>query len=135
MILHEDLMYGNLIIDDKCGGVVTKFGHPHAYQTILNTCSPIPLTEEILKRIGFSEYDELGDYIYYRYWANNFKYKIDIRKDWCNSPRDWHVHIDNGDCCTIGCGEVDYVHELQNLVRVITGHELPITKEMVWEKE
>lgn len=131
MILHEDLMYGNLFVDDMCGGVITRFGHPHAYQHILNTCSPIALTKKILINIGFKEYDDVGYYVYYRYWDEGNRYKIDIQKDWCNSQRDWHVHIDNGDCCTIGCGEVDYVHQLQNLVRVITGFDLPITKDML----
>jgi hypothetical protein len=137
MINIKDIMVGNFIKNSE--GEIVKVEKIYEGGVSCNcrvlcyedTIEPIPATVEILKRIGFKEYDACGEYIYYRYWDDGYKYKIDIRKDWCNSPRDWHVHIDNGDYCTIGCGEVDYVHQLQNLVRVITGRDLPITKEML----
>ena len=68
---------------------------------------------------------------FYRYWDKDCNYKLDITRGWCNSHREWRVHIDNRVCNTIGSGEFTYLHELQNLVRVITGHELPITKDML----
>lgn len=70
---------------------------------------------------------------FFRYWDKDYKYKLDVRDFWTNSQRKWYVHIDNDVCNTIGSGEFDYVHELQNLVRVITGRDLPITKEMLYE--
>jgi hypothetical protein len=89
----------------------------------------IPVTVDILKRIGFKEDTALVKF--YRYWDKDDKYKLDVDEGYTNSGKNWSVHIDNGDCATIGSGEFDYVHELQNLTRIITGHSLPITKEML----
>lgn len=132
MVDTKDLMQGNLVYDSKLDRVIRI--HNVLCGMDMSHREGIPITEEALLTIGFKEYDDLGEYTYYRYWEEEYKYKLDIRKHWCNSPKDWHIHIDNGDCCTIGCGEVDYIHELQNLVRVCTGYELPIYKD-IWEKE
>lgn len=95
---------------------------------------PIPVTKELLKKIGFEEHKDnvLKEFSYYRYWDKEHKYKLDVCGIYTNSDRRWHVHIDNEDCCSLGSGEFTYVHELQNLVRIITGHSLPIEKEMLY---
>lgn len=98
-----------------------------------NEIEPIPVTKEILEKIGFKE--DTAIVKFYRYWDKDYKYKLDIDEGYTNSGKKWSVHIDNGDCATIGSGEFDYVHELQNLVRVITGYDLPITKEMIYGLE
>jgi hypothetical protein len=67
---------------------------------------------------------------FYRYWDKEYKYKLDVDEGYTNSGKKWSVHIDNGDCATIGSGEFDYVHELQNLVRINCKADLPITKEV-----
>ena len=92
----------------------------------------IPVTVDMLKRIGFEEYEDLPlEGKFYRYWDKDYKNKLDVRNFWTNSGREWYIHIDNDVCNTIGSGEFDYVHELQNLTRIITGFSLPITKEMI----
>jgi hypothetical protein len=63
-------------------------------------------------------------------WDKEHKYKLDVCDIYTNSDRRWHVHIDNEDCCSLGSGEFDYVHELQNLVRINCKANLPITKEV-----
>lgn len=90
----------------------------------------IEVTKELLKKIGFEEHKGICPKTFYRYWDKEYRYKLDVDPDFCNSDRKFSIHIDNGDCETIGSGEFTYVHELQNLVRVITGHSLPITKEV-----
>jgi hypothetical protein len=130
MIDVKDLMVGNWYHDDKYDAITTLTPNL-AYQHILNTCSGIPVTKELLMKIGFEEYEDYpleGEF--YRYLDKDYKYKLDVRDFWTNSQRKWYVHIDNDVCNTIGSGEFDYVHELQNLVRCITGHSLPITKEV-----
>ena len=92
----------------------------------------IPMTIETLLAIGFTRVQDIRDYHYYRYLDKEGKYKLDVDYYFGNSEKKWHVHIDNDVCNTIGSGEFDYVHELQNLVRVITGHSLPIEKEMLY---
>lgn len=132
MIDVRDMMVGNWYHDDKYDAIMTLTPN-FAYQHIMDTCSGIPVTEGILKNIGFEEYDDLPlEGKSYRYWGEGHKYKLDVRDFWTNSQCKWDIHIDNEVCCTIGGGEFDYVHELQNLVRVITGHDLPITKEMLY---
>lgn len=130
MIDVKDLMVGNWYHDDKYDAITTLTPNL-AYQHILNTCSGIPVTEEMLKAIGFTRIQDIRDYHYYRYWDKEGKYKLDVDYYFGNSEKKWHVHIDNDVCNTIGSGEFDYVHELQNLVRVITGRDLPITKNMI----
>lgn len=141
----KDLMLGNWVYDGdrtRFPMYVVTIGNDYVYlnfegnegdvwESLDDDITPIPLTIETLLAIGFKEGDEIDDNVFYRYWDSEYRFKIDVTKDWYNSPRDFHVHIDNGDCCTIGSGEVDYVHELQNLVRVCTGFDLPITREML----
>lgn len=138
MIDIKDLMVGNFL--------KTPIGVVEVYNIIndaiiddnRNICyakglEGIEVTKEILKAIGFEAYEDLPlEGIFYRYWDKDYKYKLDIRDFWTNSQRKWYVHIDNNVCNTIGSGEFDYVHELQNLVRIITGHSLPIKKEMFY---
>ena len=97
----------------------------------------IEVTKEILKKIGFEEHKDnvLKEFSYYLYWEKDDKYKLNVDEYYTNSDRRWYVQIDNNMCRSIGCGEFDYVHELQNLVRVITGRELTITKEMLYGME
>lgn len=137
MIDVKDLMLGNFVKDkndeimlvgkvhrdsvaDKWGGIAFD-----------DEIDGIPMTIETLLAIGFARVQDIKDYHYYRYWDKEGKYKLDIDYYFGNSGKKWHIHIDNDVCNTIGSGEFDYVHELQNLVRVITGHSLPITKEMI----
>lgn len=128
----KDLMLGNWIRDDKYCHTV-EVSDIYLYAHTLKTCSPIPVTIETLKRIGFTKIQDIRDYHYYRYWDKEGRYKLDVDYYFGNSEKKWHVHIDNDVCNTIGCGEFDYVHELQNIVRVITGFDLPITKDMLYE--
>ena len=131
MIDVKDLMVDNWYRDDKYDAITTLTPNL-AYQHILNTCSGIPVTVDMLKRIGFEAHKGICPKTFYRYWDKEYRYKLDVDPDFCNSDRKFSIHIDNGDCNTIGSGEFTYVHELQNLVRCISGHSLPITKEMLY---
>ena len=136
MIDVKDLMVGNF--------VKTPIGVVEVYNIINDAIiadtrdicyakglDGIEVTKEILKKMGFEEYEDLPlEGKFYRYWDKDCKYKLDVRDFWTNSQRKWYVHIDNDVCNTIGSGEFDYVHELQNLVRINCKADLPITKEV-----
>lgn len=92
---------------------------------------PIPVTVDMLKRIGFEAHKDICPKTFYRYWDKEYRYKLDVDPDFCNSDRKFSIHIDNDVCNTIGSGEFDYVHELQNLVRINCKADLPITKNMI----
>ena len=123
-------MLGNWICDDEYN-VYVEVSNGYFLNRFLKTCSAIEVTEEMLAKIGFEKHQILKDSFFWRYWDKEHRYKLDVDFDFCNSDRMWSLHIDNGDCNTIGCGEFTYLHELQNFVRVITGHDLPITREML----
>lgn len=148
MIDVKDLMLGNWIylsdpedrentrdihyIDEVCRDYIRVEDFGDFFDDIY--LEGIPVTEDMLKRIGFKETTPAGEpWPYWRYWDKDGRYKLDVypHELYCNSNRKFGLHIDDDKLTTIGGGEFDYVHELQNLVRIITGHSLPITKEMV----
>lgn len=137
MVNVKDLMVGNFVKDKN--GEIMLVGKIHRESVadkwggiaFDDEIEGIPMTIETLLAIGFTRVQDIRDYHYYQYWDKEGKYKLDVDYYFGNSEKKWHVHIDNDVCNTIGSGEFDYVHELQNLVRVITGHSLPITKDMI----
>ena len=132
MIDVNDLMLGNWVNDTVLGKVIVLNNLP--YSMDLSHSEGIPVTVDMLKRIGFEKYEDLPlERNCYKYWDKEYRYKLDVDPDFCNSDRKFSIHIDNGDCETIGCGEFTYVHELQNLVRINCKVDLPITEEMLYE--
>lgn len=137
MLNIKDIMLGDFV---KKRGEILVIGKIHR-DSVADKCGeicfddeiePIHVTKEILKKIGFKEYDDLLlERGLYRYWDKDYKYKLDVYPDFCNSDRKWSIHIDNGYCETIGSGEFTYLHELQNLVRINCKVDLPIKKEML----
>lgn len=140
MISTKDIMLGNFVKDRNGDIVVVGKVHRDSVAdkwggiTFDDEIEPIPVTKEILKEIGFEKYEDLPlERNYYRYWDKDRRYKLEVCDDegWCNSDRKLTLFVDNSHCMGIGSAEFTYIHELQNLVRVITGHNLPITKEIL----
>lgn len=129
MINVNDLMLGNWVNDTVLGKVIVLNNLPYGID--LSNIEPIPVTVDMLKRIGFEAHKGICPKTFYRYWDKECRYKLDVDEGYTNSGRKWSIHIDNDVCNTIGCGEFTYVHELQNLTRITTGFSLPITKEML----
>lgn len=139
MIKVRDLRIGNWVYDGECTQFpmwVQAVGEDYVYlnfegseadpwESTPEELQGIPVTIELLKKIGFKEDTALVKF--YRYWDKDYKYKLDVDPEYCNSDSKWSIHVDNGDCNTIGCGEFTYVHELQNLVSAITKEEFKIT--------
>ena len=129
MIDVNDLMLGNWVNDTVLGKVIVLNNLPYGMD--LSHSEGIPVTEDMLKRIGFEEIKDFCPMTFYRYWDKEYRYKLEVDEGYTNSGRKWSVHIDNDVCNTIGSGEFDYVHELQNLVRINCRADLPITREML----
>ena len=149
MIDVKDLMCGNWIylsdpedrentrdihyIDEVCRGYIRVEDFGDFFEDIY--LEPIPVTVDMLKRIGFEKYEDSPlERNFYRYWDKEYRYKLDVDEWYTNSGRKWSIHIDNDVCNTLGSGEFTYVHELQNLVRINCRANLPITKEMIYGK-
>ena len=138
MVNVKDLMVGNFVKDKN--GEIMLVGKVHRESVadkwggiaFDDEIEGVPVTIDMLKAIGFEDETTAGEpWVFWRYWDRNGKYKLDVDEGYTNSGRKWSVHIDNDVCNTIGRGEFTCLHELQNLVRVITGRDLPITKEMI----
>jgi hypothetical protein len=140
MVNVKDLMVGNFVKDTN--GEIMLVGKVHRGSiadkwggiAFDDEIEPIPVTKEILKKIGFEKDTTAGEpWEFWRYWDKDGKYKLDVYPEelYCNSNRKFGLHVDNDVCNTIGSGEFTYVHELQNIVRCVSGHSLPITKDML----
>ena len=141
MVNVKDLMVGNFVKDKN--GEIILVGKVHRESVadkwgglaFDDEIEGIPVTVGMLKAIGFEDDTTAGEpWVFWRYWDRNGKYKLDVFPDklFCNSDRKFGLHVDNASCDSIGSGEFTYVHELQNLTRCITGHSLPIEKEMLY---
>ena len=127
MIKPQDLCIGNYVYDGdktKFPMYVETIGEDYVYlnfdgneadlwETTPEELQGIPLTGELLKKIGFSLKDGL--------WRHRYGIKV--------KPEAGFVFIENKDkehwmygTCT--CKDVWYLHQLQNLVRIITKKEL-----------
>lgn len=78
------------------------------------TTEPIPLTEEWLIRLGFEKAEDE------KFWHPKFKYPVK-----CDLNNQWEAWMDLGDRW-LTLTQIDYVHEVQNLVYEIAGEELTI---------
>jgi hypothetical protein len=80
---------------------------------------PIKITEEWIVKNGFKKFfDDICEFSYYTKEVDgNY---IDIKLD-CSNIDENHVvcHVDNCDRCTIGCSDIQYVHQLQNFLNVL----------------
>lgn len=140
MINVRDLRIGNWVYDGECTQFpmwVQAIGEDYVYlnfegnegdvwESTPEELHGVPVTAELLKKNGFEELKGICPQTFYRYWDKDYKYKLDVDPEYCNSDSKWSTHVDNGDCSTIGSGEFTYVHELQNLVSAIAKEELKI---------
>ncbi len=88
---------------------------------------PIPITEELLKELGFEQFfeDVVPNFHYWKIILNGYPIEITYWGEERNSKgKEWSVHIDNEDCVGIGGMDVQYLHELENFVFLCTGEEL-----------
>ena len=80
------------------------------------------ITKEMLLESGFSDVIEqtFDNYNVFRKWTTNdyspIKIEIDNKEN--NRGTEWHVHIDNCDCDTIGTADIDSVWEFNTLMQV-----------------
>lgn len=129
----KELMIGNYVkssnivfcIERITTKEVFMYSHGHGIRAA-DSCKkiqPIPITDELLSKIGFVPHDSYG----FDEWEYDCdKYHLRISKVSNSVGRDWSCHIDNAGFETIGSGDIHYVHQLQNLVSVITGEILKI---------
>ena len=92
----------------------------------------IPITDDILLKNGF-ELNELkaediqvhneiwgiDDYRLYTLWTNEeYSLKIDMEWKCTNNGANWHIHIDDDHCETIGCADINYVEQFNLMMEI-----------------
>lgn len=85
----------------------------------LDEIEPIPITEEWLTKNDFKrEYDCICEYTYYIREIDG--YFVEIKID-CSNMGDEYVncHIDNCDRNSVASADIQYVHQLQNLLNIM----------------
>lgn len=132
MINKRELRIGNLVIVNGEIWDIEDVGHNgwNMYEYSYATLQPIPLTEEILNKVGFI--DSIKHVYEYK---NNSNILFDEPED-CNNTKEYPIGITGGNgnyfLGYIPHGEVIirclYLHQLQNMYFAITGEELDVSK-------
>lgn len=94
-------------------------GNPNRKYTHISEVRPIPITEELLSKNGFEhKYDELCKFNYYiREFGGYF---VEIQFGCSNMGDDYvNCHIDNCDRSSVASADIQYVHQLQNLLNIM----------------
>lgn len=140
MINTKELMRGNLmiigkgtdleqvcVIDEIMYDVVSLQGRE--FTTFAGVLDPISITEDLLLKNGFTKKLLVEGNEKYDDWVEfekDFgKFFLSIRHCSNSIERDWYVHIDNDYRCGVGGMDIEYVHQLQNVVK-IAGYEIEI---------
>lgn len=140
MIDTKELMRGNLmivgkgtdleqvcVIDEIMYNVVSLYGRE--FTTYATSLDPIPITEELLLENGFTKKLLIEGNEKYDDWVEfekDFgKFFLSIRHCSNSIERDWYAHIDNDYRCGVGGMDIEYVHQLQNVVKV-AGYEIEL---------
>ena len=85
----------------------------------IDEISPIPISEEFLEKNGFILDNDIEVITEEKFYLLKLdKFTITIHEGSNTIGRDWWIHIDNKDCCTIASADVQYVHQLQNLLNI-----------------
>lgn len=142
MISTNKLMIGNIILFEGKQATIMRLGDEKEYPiTILvyseyfgfnifksveeEKVNPIPINEMILEEYGFVKEEDSVIEGEYDYVLNIENYYVTVNNTCSNSPnKSWSIHIDNDHFSTIGGGDLEYLHELQNILNIFCNIEL-----------
>lgn len=143
MINCKELMIGNWVHESERSKFpmrVVNVGEDYCYldfdgnQGDVFECKdkdmmPIEITEELLLKIGFEKNEIYGsnDYSFDVTYDTQLKSCfLEVNKHSNSAYRDWYCQIDNNRHESIGGFDFQYLHELQNGIRLITKSDLEI---------
>lgn len=84
---------------------------------------PIPITEELLEKLGFKKYVDVC-WDFYRLKMGEYYATVDHISN--TKGKNWSCHIDNEDFESVVNCDIEYLHQLQQIVRIATGKELEV---------
>ena len=123
-----ELMVGNIVKHPE-GYTMTVFGIKGGYATgVINVndtlydsqqkiknLSPIPITEELLVKNGFTKKDDC----YRNYYIYVNEYKIEVHFGSCAAWRVCYVTIEEPGGDQIAGNDINHLHQLQNLLNIM----------------
>lgn len=92
-------------------------GSPTRSYARVNEINPIPITEELLLKIGLKRENVICSEKYF--FKNIPNYTIVVKSHSNTIGRDWSVHIDNDDADSVADVDIQYLHQLQNLLNIM----------------
>ena len=133
MIQPNELRIGNWVYDDvhtQFPMFIVGIGEDYVYldfygregdiwESTPNDLQGIPLTGELLEKLGFTFKDGL--------WRHEWGVKVKPEKGFVNIENKDKEHWLYGTC---NCKDVWYLHQLQNVISVITKKELKVN---IWK--
>lgn len=138
----KDLMIGNWVYYTKKSKFpmrVVSLGEDYVYldfeenegdvfEPRLEDMMPIPVTEDLLQRIGFEK-----KRVHISYHIEEEYYMLHIHDMFCFAKKAhetgsmcWSLKVDDGFLKTKGIVDFMYLHEFQNGIRLITGKDLEV---------
>lgn len=122
-----ELMVGNIVeIDGKPQRIrsVTRrkvaycrLNSPNQSYARIHDIAPIPITEELLVKIGLKRENAICSD---KYFFKNIPNHTIVVKNYSNTiGRDWSVHIDNDDADSVADVDIQYLHQLQNILNIM----------------
>ena len=129
MINTNDLTLGNWVYDGEktqfpmyvhaickdCVYLNFESNEGDLWESTPSELQGIPLTDDLLERLGFTHKDGL--------WRHEWGVKVKPEKGFVNIENKDKEHWLYGTC---NCKDVWYLHQLQNVIRVITKKELKV---------
>lgn len=125
----NELMIGNYVKCVGCkdnifqvislfdGDLVTIQNSDDTFDCMLDRVKPIPITIEWLVKNGFEKrHEELLDYYYYTKEIEECPFRITIREI---SGGYFKCYLDNNALQSYGYADIQYIHQLQNLLNII----------------
>lgn len=126
MIKREDLMMGNWVYRPNCFDKVTRLLDTGIIGLDVNRgavsfvdIEPIYITSEMVIKNGFKLDDKLFKLCRKCYYVLNLEdFTLTLSNQSNTINRDWCIHIDNASCCTIASADIQFVHQLQQILNL-----------------
>lgn len=131
---NTDLRIGNLVLNDRCEcsvvGILSdninivnlKTKQRNIINSDIQSIKPIPLTEDLLNKIDFFNID----YGYSRNIELEKVLRLIVSDGWLYPQIEQSPEMSNEETQIVSLNRIKYLHELQNLWKVLKDEELEI---------
>lgn len=130
----NELMIGNWVIAPfakNANVMITIIKSDYLNEAFDESFLPIPITEDFLKKNGFIKKCIIEPDEYYP--EGLFEWEKEVQGNWLTLSVgsnkigcDWRLHVDNCDRDSICNIDIQYVHQLQNVLNIL-GIEMEVT--------